>query len=77
MNDLRADLLADLTPVDTPEPTIVPAPLPGELAEATPALSLSWTPLRWSRPRVVRACQGTGKALRVGPFSVEIAVRDT
>lgn len=76
--DLQADLLADLSPVD--EVVAVPAPdqepLPGELADATPALSLQWTPLRWSRPRVVRAAQGTGKALRVGPFTVELAVLD-
>lgn len=76
--DLQADLLADLAPLEPaagqPD-TELPA-LPGELSEATPAVSLTWTPLRWSRPRVVRATQGTGKALRLGPFTVEIVVRD-
>ena len=76
--DLQADLLADLAP-DEPlaQEVLDPVALPGELAEATPAVSVTWTPLRWSRPRVVRASQGTGKALRVGPFTVEVAVRDS
>ncbi len=76
--DLQADLLADLAPPVVEEPVVVeePAPLPPELTDATPALSVQWTPLRWSRPKVVRAQGGTGKALRVGPLSVEIAVKD-
>lgn len=82
MTDLRADLAADLLAGRSPVDDVVAAPAPsheplrGELADATPALCLRWTPLRWSRPQVVRAAQGTGKAVRVGPFTVELAVLD-
>ena len=77
-DDLHADLLADLAPRVTEEPPAPaePAPLPPELHEGTPTLSLDWTPLRWSRPRVVRASDGVGKALRLGPLKVELAVKD-
>ncbi len=78
-NDLTADLLADLTaePVTPPAPPVVaPVAAPRELDHLTPALSLRWTPLRWARPHVGRVKGGTGKALYVGPLTVEIAVRD-
>lgn len=76
--DLRADLLADLTPHVGSEPTrpAEPEPLPPELHEGTPTVSLEWTPLRWSRPRVVRPSDGVGKALRLGPLRVELSVKD-
>ena len=53
-----------------------PAPLPPELHDTTPALSMEWTPLRWSRPKVVRASDGVGKALRLGPLKLELSVKE-
>ena len=75
--DLTADLLADLSPrEEVSRPTIAePAPLPPEPVDVTPTVSLAWTPLRWSRPRVVRASDGIGKGLRLGPLQVELSVR--
>ena len=76
--DLQADLLADLTAQDlspTPEAP-EPAPLPQALSDVTPAVNLQWTPLRWSRPKVVRAKDGPGKALRLGPLTLEVAVKE-
>jgi len=76
-SELRADLLADLTPpVAEPAPTPAVPPLPPELTEATPALSVQWTPLRWSRPRVVRAQTGAGKALKLGPLKLELSLKE-
>lgn len=76
-DDLKADLLADLTPkVTPPARPAEPAPLPPELNDATPTLSLDWTPLKWSRPRVVRSSDGAGKALRLGPLRVELSVKE-
>ena len=76
-SDLQADLLADLAgPAeelpDAPEPVAVPP----ELTDATPALSVQWTPLRWSRPRVSKVRGGLGKSLVVGPIKVELSVKD-
>jgi hypothetical protein len=82
MNDLRADLqadlLADLTTrtEEPPTPAVEPAALPPEHPDATPALSVQWTPLRWSRPRVVTASGGVGKAVRLGPLTVELAAKE-
>lgn len=78
-DDLTADLLADLAPkVETAPatPSPEPVPLPAEQQELTPAVSVHWTPLRWTRPRLVRASDGAGKALRVGPIQVELTVKD-
>ena len=78
--DLQADLLADLAPNRATPPPVPPAPavepVPAELEDATPVLSLHFSPLRWSRPRVVRAERGAGAGLRFGPIRLEIAVRD-
>ena len=78
-DDLHADLLADLAPRVTPEEPpapVEPEPLPPELHDTTPAMSMEWTPLRWSRPKVVRASDGVGKALRLGPLKLELSVKD-
>lgn len=76
-SDLQADLLADLAPPATVAAPETPSePLAPELTEATPALSVHWTPLRWSRPKVVRAVGGTGKALKLGPLKVELSVKE-
>ncbi len=75
--DLQADLLADLTPLEVvePAPVIDPA-LPPQVTETTPALSMQWTPLRWSRPKVVKAKDGVGKALKLGPLKLELSVKE-
>jgi len=69
--DLTADLLVDLTPAASPP--VVPEPVPADPVEGTPVLSLHLTPLRWSRPKSVSV--GAGKALRVGPLSLELNVK--
>ena len=78
-NDLQADLLADLAgpleEVAAPEP-VEPAPTPPELTEATPALSVKLTPLRWSRPKVTTVRGGLGKTVALGPWRVELSVRE-
>jgi hypothetical protein len=77
--DLQADLLADLTPAEAPAPAVPvaePEALPQELTDATPSVNVAWTPLRWSRPKVVRASTGPGKALRLGPLTVEVTVKE-
>jgi hypothetical protein len=76
--DLKADLLADLTPPvePPPAPAVEPAALPAELHDATPALSVQWTPLRWSRPKLVKVKGGLGKVFKVGPFKMELSVKD-
>lgn len=77
-DDLKADLLADLAPKVDPVPAPVPeepVALPAELHEVTPAVSMHWTPLRWSRPKVVRSTDGTGRAIRLGPLQVELTVK--
>jgi hypothetical protein len=78
-DDLQADLLADLAgPVEeTPAPPAVePLPVPPELNEATPALKLELTPLRWSRPKVTTVRGGLGKTIAVGPWRVELSVKE-
>lgn len=74
--DLQTDLLADLR-VPPPEraPTVEPAAVPPPPNDLTPTVSVHWTPLRWSRPRVVRAAIGPGKAVKVGPLKVELSVK--
>ncbi len=77
--DLQADLLVDLAgpAVEVPAvPAVEPAPLPPELSDATPSLSLAWTPLRWSRPKLVSVRDGLGKAVKVGPLRIELAVKE-
>ncbi len=77
--DLQADLLADLAPPRAGQPAppaVEPATLPPELNDATPALSFQWTPLRWSRPRVVSVRGGLGKAMKLGPLKVELSVKE-
>lgn len=73
-SDLKADLLADLTPAPAPVVPPAPAEVPAERTEVTPVVSLQLTPLRWSRLRVVTV-NGTGKAIRLGPLSLELDVR--
>ncbi len=73
-SDLRTELVADL-PAPA-EAAVTSNELPPELTGATPAVSVQWTPLRWSRPRVVRADKGAGKALKLGPLKVELSVKE-
>jgi hypothetical protein len=77
--DLQADLLIDLaTPVAVrpAPPEVEPAPLPPELSDTTPALSMRWTPLRWSRPRIASVRDGMGKAVKLGPLTIELSVKE-
>jgi hypothetical protein len=78
-SDLQADLLADLAgPLEEtpPPPAVEPVAVPPELSDATPALTFQWTPLRWSRPKVVKVRGGLGKTLAVGPLKVELSVKE-
>jgi hypothetical protein len=77
--DLQADLLADLAAPAAEEPVlpaVEPAPAPPDLTEATPAISFALTPLKWSRPRVTSVRGGLGKAVSVGPWKVELSVKE-
>ncbi|MCU1601198.1 MAG: hypothetical protein JWO22_1907 [Frankiales bacterium] len=77
--DLQADVLADLAgPAEevTAPPVVEPTPAPPELTEATPALSLKLTPLKWSRPKVTTVRGGLGKSVAVGPWRVELSVKE-
>ncbi|MCU1621798.1 MAG: hypothetical protein JWL79_643 [Frankiales bacterium] len=77
--DLQADLLTDLAgPAEvTAEPDVAESlPVPAELTDATPALSLQWTPLRWSRPKVTTVRGGLGKTVSLGPLKVELSVKE-
>jgi hypothetical protein len=76
--DLHADLLADLNPKAAEEPPapVEPEPLPPELHDVTPTLSVDVSPLKWSRPKVVRSSDGVGKAFRIGPLKVELSVKE-
>ena len=73
-SDLTADLLSDLAR-PTPLPSSVQGPPLPELpaAAGTPALALTLTPLRWSRPRLSGARHGHGVAVQVGPWRLEVA----
>ena len=77
--DLQADLLIDLAGPAVEEPpalAVQPSRLPPELSDATPSLSLALTPLRWSRPKLVSVRGGLGKAVKVGPLRVELAIKE-
>ena len=79
-DDLQADLLADLAAKELePTPTAAPdpAPLPPDLPDVTPALSVDVTPLRWSRPRFARSADGLGKALKIGPVTVQLTAKES
>ncbi|MCW2714754.1 MAG: hypothetical protein JWN88_1801 [Frankiales bacterium] len=76
----RDDLLADLQTEVSARPVVPPTPPPAPRVDrgtgpATPALDLSWTPLRWSLPSVGGARHGVGVSLRFGPVAVTLAVR--
>lgn len=78
-SDLQADLLADLAvPVEEPvaPAAVEPVPVPPELNDATPALSVQWTPLRWSRPKVTKVRGGLGKSVALGPLKFELSVKE-
>lgn len=75
MNDLTADLLADLQrPTALPPSAPVRPPLP-ELptAAGTPAVAVTLTPLRWARPAFAAPRSGHGVAVHLGPWRVEVA----
>lgn len=78
-NDLQADLTADLltdlgrpTPLPSAPPVLPPLPeLP--VSPGTPAVTLRLTPMKWARPCLEGAERGTGVAMCLGPWRIEIA----
>lgn len=75
-SDLRADLLADLAaPPDQLDPAPAGRAVPADAVASTPALTATFTPLHWSRPRLVRAERSVGRALELGPLRLEVSVR--
>jgi hypothetical protein len=72
-DDLKADLLHDLTPAAAEPAAVEPEPVPADPVDGTPVLSFQVTPLRWSRLKVVTV--GAGKAVRMGPVTVELNVK--
>lgn len=78
-DDLLADLQTEVTarPATPPVPPVVPraARVPEQAGAATPALDVSWTPLKWSLPSVGAARHGVGISVRFGPVLVSVAVR--
>ena len=79
-NDLQQDLLADLQGAANARPlpsaSTLPDPVPPaeQLHPPTPAFDMRFTPLRWSRPRLVPAPTGLGLGLRAGPLQVTVAL---
>lgn len=75
-SDLTADLLSDLSrPAPLPTAPTVRPPLPSApTPPATPVLSFTLTPLRWSLPALDSTERGLGVAVRLGPWRVEVAL---
>ena len=77
-HNLQADLTAELL-TEAARPAPLPSaaawpPLPElPVTAGTPAVAFTLTPLRWSRPCVAAAERGTGVAVRLGPWQVEVA----
>ena len=72
-DDLTADLMADLgRPAPLP-PASTPVP-PAPPARATPAFTMTVTPLRWSLPGLDATERGLGLAVKAGPVRLEIAL---
>lgn len=74
-DDLLADLQGEVSARPAAPPTPPPAAAPVEPGPGTPALDISWTPLRWSLPALRPASRGTGISLRLGPVRVSLSVR--
>ena len=64
MNDLAADLSAELAP-----PAAAPA---APARRRAPAVTVAFTPLHWSRPSVTAPSAGAGLVLRGGPWQVDV-----
>ena len=74
MNDLTADLLADLRrPAPLPSAPVLPPLRELPAAAGTPAVAVTLTPLRWSLPAFAAPGSGHGLAVRLGPWHVEVA----
>lgn len=70
--DLAAELRVDPPPaLPSPGPPSPASPAPATQGRGTPALSVLFTPLRWSRPSVARA--GRVLTLRLGPWRAELS----
>ena len=64
MNDLAADLSAELAPAAAAPAAAARRPVP--------AVSVVFTPLHWSRPSVSAPSAGAGVVLRGGPWQVDV-----
>ena len=64
MNDLAADLSAELAPAAAAPAAAARRPVP--------AVSVVFTPLHWSRPSVAAPPAGAGVVLRGGPWQVDV-----
>ena len=74
-DDLTADLMADLgRPAPLPTALSAPSVLPAPPAAATPAFTLTVTPLRWSLPGLDATERGLGVAVKAGPVRLEVAL---
>ena len=72
MNDLVADLSAELTaPRAAAAPPAAPA-APPEPRRHVPAVAVVFTPLHWARPSVAAPPAGAGVVLRGGPWRVDV-----
>ena len=65
MNDLAADLSAELAP----PPVAAPA---AAVRRPVPAVSVVFTPLHWSRPSVAAPPAGAGLVVRGGPWQLDV-----
>jgi hypothetical protein len=66
VNDLAADLSAELAPP--------PATSAAPVRRPVPAVTVAFTPLHWSRPSVAAPATGAGLVLRGGPWQVDLLV---
>ena len=68
MNDLAADLSAELAPPVAHRPVTAPAPS----RRPVPAVSVVFTPLHWARPSVAAQSAGAGLVVRGGPWQLDL-----
>ncbi len=72
MNDLAADLSAELAPPPAAVSARPAAPAPQAERRAVPAVAVVLTPLHWVRPSVGSPPGGAGVLVRGGPWQVSV-----